>query len=59
MGVEDCLHYMLMGLKGSPRRAFFKFPIWPKKEKEIESFESISKMPEKPIKEKFDLTRWI
>lgn len=58
-GVEDYLHYMLMGIRGSPRRAFFKFPIWPKKEGEIEGYSVLTDAPEKPIKEDFSLSQWL
>jgi len=58
-GVENYLHYMLMGVRGSPRRAFFKFPVWPKKEDEIDGFVVLSKAPDKPVKEKFSLNKWL
>jgi len=58
-GVENYLHYMLMGVKGSPRRAFFKFPLWPKKKDEISGFDILSKTPDKPVKEKFSLNKWL
>ena len=58
-GNEKYLHYMLMGVRGSPRRAFFKFPIWPKKENEIEGFDVLSKAPDKPVREKFTLSKWL
>lgn len=57
-GVDDYLHYMLLGTRGSPRRAFFKFPIWPKKKEEVDSYSKIDKAPEKS-REKFDLSRWL
>ena len=60
-GVDNYLHYMLMGVKGSPRRAFFKFPIWPKKKEVDVGFDSMTKAPERPKKivERFDLTNWL
>jgi hypothetical protein len=58
-GVEDYLHYMLMGIRGSPRRAFFKFPIWPKKEKEVENYVELNKAPERPKQESFSLDKWL
>ena len=59
-GVDDYLHYMLMGVKGSPRRSFFKFPIWPKKEEKLVGYDVITEAPERIEKsERFDLGNWL
>lgn len=59
MGVENYLHYMLMGIRGSPRRAFFKFPIWPKKEEINKAYKILLDAPDRPVKEKFSLNNWL
>lgn len=51
---ETYLHNMLMGLKGSPRKAYFKFPPWPKKKKE-EEFVKIKKKKT----EEFKIDSWL
>jgi hypothetical protein len=60
-GVDNYLHYMLMDVKGSPRRAFFKFPIWPKKGNVDVGFDSIDVAPTRPemVKERFSLNKWL
>lgn len=58
-GNDDYLHYMLMGVRGSPRRAFFKFPIWPRKDDESEAFSVLTEAPDKPVREKFTLSSWL
>jgi len=40
---ETYLKYMLVGLKGSPRRSYFKFPPWPHKEKKEKPYERMTK----------------
>jgi len=58
------LKYMLVGLKGSPRRSYFKFPPWPKKQKKEDPYNIIKKQkitqPKKEVKVgKFSLRDWL